>query len=739
MNKQNKVLIFIHQEYDEPKPPKKITDDFNEKKNEDDAHSSFRTYLTKLRNRGLLEYPEEGETGVYQITERGENKAEYLLNPDKSSEEKPEDYREVVDKLLEYLYTEEEEKIHNKLLSGETYELKLSELDKFDYLLIDYLETHPASFKDAVKEALRDFRTEDVMDYEIRFDLEYWEKTIGKALNSSSLGEIATIEGIVEKAEENKSELVSGIFECSQCGDRYEKKQDSSNLKSPYKCECGSRKFEVVEKYFQDVINLEITDREKFQKSLKVRVAGNPDLSEETQDELITGSRIRFSGILKEQPVSKKSKKHFHYLDTISYQKKGKGRVEEDLEDEKIQEVKEKIKVSSDPFRDFAKSLAPSIGSMGLPKEAISASLIGSPEIETPGKGGKDYGRINTAILSPPGTGKSGLLGYVQDTFSGVYKAEGKGGSGTGLTATVEQTDGGSWKLVAGKVVHADRGILEIDEFDKFPKGELTNLNTPMEDGWFNVDKASVNSPLPGRATIIATGNFDRKLDNHTEPKDALPEKGEGLYDRFGLMVAVVDQDTEDAHQKIGQTYMGGEKDVFTDVPFAPEEQRAFRYLVKQVDPILTSESFEELEDYAVAARGSNSDFEGESNRFLVHLIKLCLMFARANLRDKTTVRDADKAVKLMREARDSLGLDFGEESPWIQKMNRKKALRETLQTMERQKGDAVEVDKLLEDTLVSTQKFKDIEQVREYYQELKSDGEFYEPESGKVKSKTSY
>lgn len=71
-------------------------------------------------------------------------------------------------------------------------------------------------------------------------------------------------------------------------------------------------------------------------------------------------------------------------------------------------------------------------------------------------------------LLGDPGIAKSQFLKSIQKIFHRCVYATGKGASAVGLTASVKQdSQTGEWKLEAGAMVLADKGICLIDEFDK--------------------------------------------------------------------------------------------------------------------------------------------------------------------------------------------------------------------------------------------------------------------------------
>lgn len=67
-------------------------------------------------------------------------------------------------------------------------------------------------------------------------------------------------------------------------------------------------------------------------------------------------------------------------------------------------------------------------------------------------------------LLGDPGTAKSQFLKSVQKSFYRCIYTTGKGASAVGLTASVKRDfSTNEWKLEAGALVLADKGICLID------------------------------------------------------------------------------------------------------------------------------------------------------------------------------------------------------------------------------------------------------------------------------------
>jgi len=363
---------------------------------------------------------------------------------------------------------------------------------------------------------------------------------------------------------------------------------------------------------------------------------------------------------------------------------------------------------------------------MELPKKQSMASLIGATSIESE----NEFGRIHVCFYSNPGMGKSGILEPINQVFSNTHSAD-NNSSGVGLTGTVTQTEDNRWRVTAGTMVFADKGVLTIDEFDKVGDEDLGSLNTAMESGYIKINKAA-RAKLPARASIIVGGNFQKTLTRYDRVQDHLPEKAVGLSDRFALMSAVTDQDSEEVSDAILNKHSEAEESG-QSVVFDEEELVVYRGLARSFNPRLSDEAISRLKHFIqaekdVAESKDNTEFQGTSNRFIENLSKLTMMFARARFSSTTTAEDAEDAYELFRECRESLGAEVGD--PDIKGMQRKRfsEIKETYDLLEEDSDEnLVEKQELFEESSLEEN------QAEKVLDRLKRDGEFYEPEPGRV------
>jgi len=724
------IVTWLYQNHkDESLKTKKAWELYCEENQENTSYDNFTSIVQKLKSGGaaLVESPEYGKI---QLTDKGKKKADLKLNPEKyESVEKDEDrdfLHWATEELTFFFMENYDEEISKSKASGEDLEVHLSEIEKFNFELVDEgLEDNPKLFMDAVNEAFSEFVEEEHgISVRIVFDTDSYVRGIGSVKQSDKAGVFLQVDGMIRLCEDLVTKIVSADFRCTGCGEEYRKAQDKANTTSPYRCdECESKHFKEIDRHYKDYLEFELSSNDVKDDSLFCR-AELSFLFDGHRDALQTGRRVNLGGFVTKEKISKNSEEFRTVFNVIGYQAKDKktdfGQVDKDVK----QKVKKKVEKSDNPFKDFALSIAPQIREMDLPKRQVAASLIGG----TPFEDKREYGRIHACFYSNPGMGKSALIDEVNDVFGNVHSAD-NNSSGVGLTGSVTQTEDNRWRVTAGTMVFADKGVLTIDEFDKVDGSELGSLNTAMESGYIKINKAA-QAKLPARASVIVAGNFEKTLDQFDEVEEHLPDKAVGFSDRFALMSAITDQDTDEVSNAIMDKYSSSTNDE-TDVFFDEEELVVYRNMTKRFYPTLSMEARNRLNDFITAEKDvaeskDNTEFQGDSNRFIEDLSQLTMMFARSRLASKTTAEDAENAYELFRECRETLGNEVGDPSIKAKKRKKISKIKEKYDLLKDDDGNA-DVQDIVEKVSLEDSKAEDI------IDHLKQEGEMFEPSQGEV------
>ncbi|MFB6199944.1 MAG: ATP-binding protein [Candidatus Nanohaloarchaea archaeon] len=660
MSGQIPILEWWYENHEEEKYGlKEAYQKYCEEEGYEGDKETFGNLLRKLKDKGLLEKPSRG---VYRLSENGKTKACYIQNQELNElPESNDEYQDVVEKLVYFLEDRKEQGIKKAYSGLHNLKIRISEIEKYGpegIELADYFEENPKSFIEALEEAIDTISEfEDKLEYDFKIDVDYYETEIYKARDAENLGEIVTLEGTINYASEFSPETISAVFECVQCGDRYKKEQQDEKLKSPYKCDCGSRKFELEDKETVNRINLKLSGQKGFNEEIQAtRTEGT--LTKRLVDAFKPGKSLRITGVVKEKQPNKKE--ITPYVEILDFEDEVTDYVET-IDEEDRDEVRRKVEDLDNPFSAFASSLAPDIVCQEQMKQVVAASLIGA---ET---GKKQDGRIHSFIVSNPGVAKSDLMSFVKETFPDTYLSDGKNTTQAGLIGTPEQEDG-VWVYKAGKIVQADEGTLLLDEFDKLPEEHATALNRPMSNGTVEIDKGSENlEDLPAYASIIAAGNFTEELDEFSQVKPHLPDHAASLMDRWDLLLALREKSDEEK-QKINKTILDKhtETGVDREPEFTGKELLIYRELAKETEAYLTDEAKKTILKWlegnlSIAEIKGNKAFQKESRRHLDTLPKLTKMFAKSELRKETTMEDAERAVQLLSMCKESLGLTDGE------------------------------------------------------------------------------
>lgn len=203
-------------------------------------------------------------------------------------------YGEAVSEFEEF-FSERHETLSKELSApNKTITIDFEDLDLFNFELTDYVRKNPGQAIESGKEALSNLEDVDKAQISIEIANMLEEDFVRiKNIGADHIGQLIPIEGLITDIEDSKVEAVSAIFECVQCGDRYERKQEKGEFKSPYKCDCGSRDFEVEKKVYQDT--QEFTVSSDIQK-IKCRIEGG---KLGTREEYLD-KELEFYGVVRE-------------------------------------------------------------------------------------------------------------------------------------------------------------------------------------------------------------------------------------------------------------------------------------------------------------------------------------------------------------------------------------------------------------------------------------------------------
>ena len=566
-----------------------------------------------------------------------------------------------------------------------------------------------------------------------------------KNLRSEHIGKFVPVEGMIKRASQVKPEVVSAVFECTQCGDRYTKEQDSSQLKSPYKCECGSKRFDPVEKNMTDtqIVTLEENpeSREGSEQpsSLSVRLEGDL-VDPEFQRKVVPGNVVEVTGIVRERPIKKNSKKFDIYMEANNVEPRQQEFEQLELEEDEIEEIRE---MASDEniFGRITESIAPSIFGHDRIKEAIALQLFGGVR-KTREDGVKSRGDLHILLIGEPGTGKSQLLKFAGELAPKGRYVVGKSSTGAGLTASVVKEEStGEFSLEAGAVVLAHKGMAAIDEIDKMSVEDRSSLHEAMEQQQISVSKANIQATLNAQTSILAAGN--PKL-GRFDPYEPIPEQiniGDTLLSRFDFIFPVKDEPDQDRDNKLANQILANHREPEDqDAEISQEKLRKYvAYAKKNVRPDLTEEASDLIQDFYVSMRSSgDEDSVPITARQLEAMVRIAEASARAQLKDQVEESDAQRAIDILKYTLEQVGMDpetgdFDidriESGVSSSQRNRIQTIKHLIDELAGDDGSA-EIEAVIE-----AAESEDIssEKTEEVIEKLKREGELFEPKQGFV------
>lgn len=336
------------------------------------------------------------------------------------------------------------------------------------------------------------------------------------------------------------------------------------------------------------------------------------------------------------------------------------------------EEEKEFIAMSKtkDFVKLFAKNIAPSIYGNEDIKLALCCLLFGGSRKILP-DGMRIRGDINVLLLGDPGVAKSQFLKFIEKVSPISVYTSGKGSSAAGLTASVIRDPGsGEFYLEGGAMVLADGGVVCIDEFDKMNEEDRVAIHEAMEQQTISIAKAGITTILNSRASVLAAANplFGR-YDELKSPGDNI-DFSSTILSRFDMIFVLKDEHDVakdvllakhvlSVHMK-GNSLSANNMQIDSDAELFPMEKmkRYISYCKSKCAPRLSQSAAEKLSSHYVGIRSELHSIESASTerssipitvRQLEAIVRIAEALAKMTLSPVATEEHVDEALRLFR------------------------------------------------------------------------------------------
>ena len=696
----------------------------------------------------LVEKEVQGRERVWKLTHAGHKLIDSIFSQERQADQGSRFYNlDRAATLWADFFEEELERQLQKVAEGRDYvNIDFEKLSKFDADLADQILLEPeksiGAAQTAIRERTRLVQLESSRSVDIRISNvdEIDSKQISE-VSGNDVGRMVCVEGIIQSVSDGRLEMKEADFECRQCAKVYTRTASDDlddAVTQPYKCgECGNQTFDMVDRRMEErrVMTLKEKPDVRNRDSLRVVVQGK--LAKDKRKNIrATGSPVRITGYL--EPLQKNKQKNIYRkrlrANNIELlEEKWDVRSLEPAEERRIQSISER-----DDLRDLlVRSLAEKeLAHMELPKEAALVYLLGKND---------NSGNIHVLIIGEPGTGKSELARYIEDNFPKTVGTVGTGATGVGLTATVRRDEvTGDYVAEAGQLPMADEGYHITDEFDKIGKKDAIKINEALSEGTISLSKANISTKMSAEVSELAIGNpKDDIFDRHEEKYKQIPidDSQVSLKDRFDIVIGLERgrwQNKKDRERELDKVDTILDRAQDSDSEGQEAESLDIETLVnyiayaQRVEPELSKEAKDKIREFHKSIKQKESENQNLWDVRRVESMKyVSKAYARLELSEVVHPRHVQQAEQLLKRALASIdfqvGVDDYMDLSSTQKQARANILDKLHELAEADKEGVVKVQSLIEKLDISEERAED------KIQELKSDGEIYEAERGKV------
>ncbi len=598
-----------------------------------------------------------------------------------------------------------------------------------------------------------------------------------REIRARDMNSLVQVYGIVRKATDVRPKIEEAAFECQLCGTLTRVPQSSGDFQEPHECQgCerqGPFRVNFDQSEFVDSQKLRIQESPEGLRGGETPQALDVHVEDDITGEVTPGDHVSATGVLRlEQQGDNQDKSPVFdfYMEGMSVDIDEEQFEDMDITGEDKEEIV-RLSSSEDIYDKMIASIAPSIYGYDQEKLAMILQLFSGVTKQLP-DGSRIRGDLHMLLIGDPGTGKSQMLGYIQNIAPRSVYTSGKGSSSAGLTAAAVRDDfgdGQQWTLEAGALVLADQGIAAVDELDKMRSEDRSAMHEALEQQKISVSKAGINATLKSRCSLLGAANPKYGRFDQYEPIGEQIDLEPALISRFDLIFTVTDQPDEEKDRNLAEhiittNYAGelttqrkemssldvsdAEIDEMTeqvDPEIDAELLRKYIAYAKQnCHPRMTDEAQETIRDFYVDLRSRGTDEDAAvpvTARKLEALVRLAEASARVRLSDTVEQRDAERSVEIVRSCLQDIGVDpeTGEFDADIVEAGTSKSQRDRIKNLktlisdiEEEYDDGAPVDIVLER---AEEVGMDQSKAEHEIDKLKQKGEVYEPSTDTLRT----
>lgn len=547
----------------------------------------------------------------------------------------------------------------------------------FDSKLCEFLEKNPSEAIKQFEEASLMILAEHDAEYakkirKVRVRISGYPHSVTiRDLNSSFIGKIVKIEGVVVRQSQVKTQLIEGTFRCLNCGTLISVEQNSQSLTLPKACPaCNASspsnfELDASKSVFDDFQMISIQEKPESLPAGQIPQTIDLNLTGDLTNKVRPGDRVKITGIVgiryaKSVPGKSKSRVFELSLEVNNIEVETEESSDLVLSEELIEKFKKDVK---DPlfYRKLVSSIAPSIHGLSHVKEAILLQLVGGVPKQFR-DGIRVRGDINILLVGDPGTGKSQLLKYAQRIAPRGLYTSGRGATAAGLTAAAVRDESGTFMLEAGALVLADKGLAAIDEFEKMREEDRVAIHEALEQQTCSIAKGGIVATLNARTAVLAAANPQLgRYDPNRSFYDNI-NLSSTILSRFDLYFVLRDVPNPSTDEELVTHILAQHRyeEVAEEEIFDINYLRKFIAYAKTIEPKLSKEAEATIKAYFLSLRSASSSTSLQiTPRQLESLIRLSEARAKLMLRNEVLKEDAEVAIRLYRISMEQVGIDM--------------------------------------------------------------------------------